>query len=58
MIMARPRVADGGDILHIWTVVANMLNRQSQRADKGGPPAWAGWGWRGMLNEGLTTPHR
>jgi len=26
--MARPRVADGGDGLQIWRVVANVLNKQ------------------------------
>jgi hypothetical protein len=32
--MARPQVADEGDDLQIWTVAANILNRQSQTADK------------------------
>jgi hypothetical protein len=41
--MARPQVADGG--------YANILNKQSRAADKGGPPAWG-------LGVGLTTPHR
>jgi hypothetical protein len=33
--MARPRVADGGVGLQIWSVAANMLNKQSRTADKG-----------------------
>jgi hypothetical protein len=28
--MARPQVADGGDGFHIWRIVANILNKQSQ----------------------------
>jgi len=32
-------------------VAANVLNKQSLTADKGGPPAWG-------LGEVLTTPHR
>jgi hypothetical protein len=35
--MARPQVADGGDSLQFWRVAANMLNKQSRRADK----AWS-----------------
>jgi len=35
----------------IWRVVANILNKQSRTADKGGPPPWG-------LGEVLTTPHR
>jgi len=26
----------------IWRVAANILNKKSQAADNGGPPAW-GW---------------
>jgi len=26
--MVRPRVADGGDVLQIWRVAANILNKQ------------------------------
>jgi len=33
--MVRPRVADRGDGLLIWREAANMLNKQSQRADEG-----------------------
>jgi hypothetical protein len=33
--MARPQVADGGDALQVWRVAANILNKQSQTADKG-----------------------
>jgi hypothetical protein len=32
--MARPQVADG-DVLQIWRVAANILNKQSRTADKG-----------------------
>jgi hypothetical protein len=31
---ARPQVADRGDGLQIWRVAANILNKQSQTADK------------------------
>ena len=34
----------------IWRVTANILNKQLQTADKGGPPAWG-------LCEVLTIPH-
>jgi len=39
----RPRVADGGDGLQIWKVVANMLDEKARTADKG----WALqlWDW-------------
>jgi hypothetical protein len=33
--MARPQVAVGGDGLQIWRVAANILNKQSGRADNG-----------------------
>ena len=49
--MARSQVADRGYGLQIWRVTANMLNKQSWTADRGGPPDW-------VLVEGLTTPHR
>jgi hypothetical protein len=39
--MARPQVADGGDDLLIWRVVANLLNKQSRTPDKG---LISGWG--------------
>jgi hypothetical protein len=32
--MARPLIAVGGDGLQIWKVAANILNKQSRRADK------------------------
>jgi hypothetical protein len=38
--MARPQVADGGDGLQVWRVAANILNKQSRKVEKGGPPAW------------------
>jgi hypothetical protein len=31
--MACPEVADGGDTLQVWRDAANVLNKQSQRAD-------------------------
>jgi hypothetical protein len=37
--MAHPRVAVGGDGLQMWTVDANISNKQSRTADKGGSPA-------------------
>jgi hypothetical protein len=33
--MARPRFADRGDGLQIWSVAANVLNKQSRTADSG-----------------------
>jgi len=33
--MTRPRIADGGDCLQLWRVVANLLNKQSRTVDKG-----------------------
>jgi hypothetical protein len=48
--MVLPQVVDGGDALLVWMVAADILNKQSQKADKGGPPAWG-------LGVGLTTPH-
>jgi hypothetical protein len=41
--MARPQVADGGDGLQIWRLAANILNKQSRRAEKG---------WSSSLEEG------
>ena len=34
----------------VWRVAANILNKKSRTADKGGAPAWE-------LGEVLTTPH-
>jgi len=34
-----------------WRVATNTLNKESQTADNGGPPAWG-------LGKVLTTPHR
>jgi hypothetical protein len=48
--MARPQVANGGDGLQAWRVAANILNKQSRTAGRGGPSAW-------RLGVGLTTPH-
>jgi len=33
--MARSQVAGGGEGLQIWRVAANILNKQSQTADRG-----------------------
>jgi hypothetical protein len=33
--MESPQVADGGNGLQIWKIVANILNKQSPTADKG-----------------------
>jgi hypothetical protein len=33
--MARPGIANGGDGLQIWSVAANILNKQSWTVDKG-----------------------
>jgi hypothetical protein len=41
--MAHPQVADGGDILQIWRVAVNILNKQSWRAD---------WGWSSSFRVG------
>ena len=49
--MVRPQVADRRDGLQKWRIAANMLNKQSWRADKDGPPAWE-------LVEGLKIPQR
>jgi hypothetical protein len=41
--MVCPQVVYGRDGLQIWRIAANILNKQSQTADKGsrgGPPAW------------------
>jgi len=47
--MARPRVADVVVVLEICRVAANILDKQSWTADRGGLPVWG-------LGEGLTTP--
>jgi hypothetical protein len=48
--MARPRIADGGDGLQIWRILANILNKKSQTTDKG-------WSSSLVLGKGQTTPH-
>jgi hypothetical protein len=48
--MAHPQVADGGDGLQKWRVVANVLHKQLQIPNKGGSPASG-------LGKGLTTSH-
>jgi hypothetical protein len=44
-------VAEGGDNLHIWRVIANILNKESCTANKGWSSSMLG------LDKGLTTPH-
>jgi hypothetical protein len=41
--MACPQVADGGDGLQVWRVAANILNKQSQKADNGRSSSLRGW---------------
>jgi len=50
--MRTPQIADGEDVLQIWRVAVNILNKQSQTADKG----WSSrklnmlWGaWTGLI---------
>jgi hypothetical protein len=47
---ARPQVVDGGDILQIWRVAVNILNK-SWTADKG-------WSSRLGIGRGAKTPRR
>jgi hypothetical protein len=49
--MARPLVADGGDILQLWKVKTNTLNEQLRRAHKG-------WAFNFGVGRALPTPHR
>jgi hypothetical protein len=49
--MARPQVADGGNGLQIRRVGANILNKQSGKAD-------GGWASSLGVGQGPTTPHR
>jgi hypothetical protein len=67
--MACRHVAAGGDGLQVWKVAANILNKQSQTADKGWssslltkihekPQAWTDmrfgtWNVRSMYRAGL-----
>jgi hypothetical protein len=37
--MACSQVADGGDVLQVWRVTVNTLNKQSQTTNKRWPPA-------------------
>jgi hypothetical protein len=48
--MVRPRVADGGDGLQIWRVVASILTKPSRTADKR-------WSSTSGLDGGLSSPH-
>jgi len=48
--MALPEV-EGGGTPPVWRVDANILNKQSQTADKG-------WSSSSVLSEMLTNPHR
>jgi hypothetical protein len=38
--MVHPQVGDGGYDLQIWWAGANIFNKQSLTANRGGPPAW------------------
>jgi hypothetical protein len=49
--MAHLQVADGGNGLQIWRATANILNKQSRRADKRWPTNLG-------LGVGLKTAHR
>jgi hypothetical protein len=42
--MALPQVSDGGSGLQIWRIAANILNKQSQAADKRGISILGGGG--------------
>ena len=33
--LARPRLADGADALHVWKVAANVYDNESRTVDKG-----------------------
>jgi hypothetical protein len=50
--MAQPQVVDGEDILQIWRVAANVLNKQSGTVDKRWSSSF------GVLGMRLPTPHR
>jgi len=50
-VMALPQVADGGEGLQVWRVVANIFNKQSLTADKR-------WSSSLGVGRGATTPHR
>jgi len=45
---SRPRVADGEDGLQIWKEAANILNKQSWKANKGWSSSLGFW--RGTRN--------
>jgi hypothetical protein len=49
--MAHTQIEDGGDALQIWSVAANILNKQSRTADKE-------WSSRLEFGHGVTIPHR
>jgi hypothetical protein len=49
--MARPQVVDEAVGLQICRVAANILNKQSRKAERGEPPVWS-------LGVCLTTPRR
>jgi len=51
--MAHPQVADGGGGLQVLMLAANILNRQSETADK----RWSLNLGGGGLDRGLITPH-
>jgi hypothetical protein len=43
--VARPQVAGGGEGLQVRRVAANILNKQSQTADRGMVFQLGGWAW-------------
>jgi hypothetical protein len=49
--VAHRQAGDGGDGLHIWSLAANILNKQSRTAD-------SGWSSSLGLGVGLITPYR
>jgi hypothetical protein len=52
MSKARPQVADGGEGLQLWVEAANILRKQSWRADNG----WSSILQHRGLDAGLTNP--
>jgi hypothetical protein len=49
--IGRPRVAEGGDVLQMWRLVASLLNKQSRTADNV-------WSSSSDVERGVTAPHR
>jgi hypothetical protein len=53
--MARPRVADGRDGLQLWSVAANILNKQPDKR-QGSVLQLRGWSW-GLQQLTVTNRH-